>query len=344
MIPLRYLPHSLATLALLALGATGAMAARKDTPPALADFDKLTGTRPGKCEAAPDPAYARMGEPTLRQCAWSQRLEMQYWKSIPAPEATCLPPAAIAWHRLSSRTPGGAPPWSKDWTGQARVAGSGELQQAVAVWQAADGSWSAVAWRWRPSDRPDTRAWQQAHWDPVAKAAQAVNAGNPAPASSPLLDAWLAGTNGKPRILEGDTWRWASDKTCMVLRTAGIGQGQLHLPYSRDDSRLEQRTAMQVQLARRFPAAEWLQPFTLLDPATAGTRSGAKFIAVWREGAAIQGQLWIPLRDNAGIVRARIGTDAPRQGPHADDVAAQRAALVERELKTLAQAWEARHE
>jgi hypothetical protein len=346
MIPNRFFPHSLAALALLALAATAGPAAarkeaRKDAPPALADFGALTGTRPGTCSATIDPAYARMGQPALRQCAWSQRLEMLYWKSIPAPAGTCLPPAAIAWHRLMAGVAAGAPPWNRDWTGQARVAGSDALQQAVALWQAGDGSWSAAAWRWRPAEKPATRAWQAGHWSKVAEAARALDAGNPAPGSSALLEAWLAASNGKPRILEGDTWRWVSENTCLALRTAGISQGQLHLPYSRDDARLEQRTAMQVQLARRFPAARWLQPFTLLEPAVPGTRSGAKFYAVWREGAAIQGQLWIPLRDDGGVVRARIGTDAPPRGPHAEEIAARRAALVARELKTLAHAWEA---
>jgi hypothetical protein len=357
MIPHRFLPHSLANLVLLALAAAGQAAAaskvvHKDAPPPLADFGTLTGTRPGACTAPFDPAYASMGQPALRQCAWSQRLEMLYWKSIPAPAGTCLPPAAIAWHRLTSTVPGsaqaGAPAWNRDWTGQARVAGGDALQQALAVWQAGDGSWSAVAWRWRPAEKPATRDWQAAHWNKVVQTAQAINTGNPAPPHvsppSPLLEAWLAASNGKPRILEGDTWRWVSDKTCLVLRTAGISQGQLHLPYSRDDARLEQRTAMQVQLARRFPAAEWVQPFTLLEPASPGTRSGAKFIAVWREGPAIQGQLWIPLSDGGGLVRARIGTDAPPRGPHAEALATQRAALVERELKALAHAWETRHE
>lgn len=349
MIPHRFPPRLLATLALLALAATAGQAAprkdvRKDAPPALADVNTLTGTRPGACAVPADTAYARMGQPALRQCAWSQRLEMQYWKDIPAPAGTCLPPAAIAWHRLVASVQAGAPAWNKGWTGQARVAGKDALRQAVAVWQAADGSWSAVAWRWRPAEKPATRDWQAAHWNKVVETAQAINAGNPAPPSSPLLEAWLAGSNGKPRILEGDTWRWVSDNSCLVIRTAGISQGQLHLPYSRDDARLEQRTAMQVQLARRFPAAEWLQPFTLLEPADPASRSGAKFIAVWREGAAIQGQLWIPLRDGGGIVRARIGTDAPPRGPHAEELAAQRAAVVERELKTLAHAWETRHE
>jgi hypothetical protein len=97
---------------------------------------------------------------------------------------------------------------------------------------------------------------------------------------------------------------------------------------------------MQVQLARRYPDAEWLQPFTLLDPARPGERTGAKFIAIWKEGRSVTGQLWIPLRDNAGIVRARIVSDLT---PAPSD-AKQRAAVIEGELTALAHAWEVRHE
>jgi hypothetical protein len=64
-----------------------------------------------------------------------------------------------------------------------------------------------------------------------------------------------------------------------------------------------------VLLARRFPEAEWLRPFTLIEPAIAGDRTGAKFLAVWKLDTAIHGQLWMPLRGAAGIVRARISSE-----------------------------------
>ena len=345
---------SLALLAgALALGAATASAApkahspaaRKDAPPAIADFDKLSGAHGRACEAPPDPGLAAMGQPSQRQCAWSGRIEMQYWRAIPAPAGACLPPAAIAWHRLATTAQTSPPPWNAAWNGQAQVGGNDARQQALAVWRAGDGSWSAVLWRWQPSPKPDTRTWQEAHWKDLVQAAQAISAANPAPAPSSLLQAWLDATAARPRVLEGDSWLWVAQNSCLSMQTEGIGQAKLHLPYSRDDARLEQRSAMQVQLARRLPEARWLHPFDLLDPAVPGARSSAKFIAVWKQGSAVKGQLWMPLRDDGGVVRARI-TSQLVQTPAArfDDAVKAHAELLEHELTALAHAWEARHE
>jgi len=343
---LRLLAGALALCAILPLPSHAA--GRKPAPPktpAIADFTALSGSRPGDCAAPFDPALAGMGEPTMRRCAWSQRVEMLYWHSIPAPTATCLPPAAIAWHRLARAIHTDAPPWSNAWSGRTVAVGTAAAQQLAAIWKNDDGQWSAALWRWQPSDKPDTRAWQTGHWNDVMQTAHAIDAVNPLPAASPLFVAWRDASSGKPRVLDGDTWRWVADKTCLRLETAGISQTRIHLPYSRDDARLEQRSGMQVQLARRFPKAEWLQPFTLLDPARPGERTGAKFIAVWREGRSINGQLWMPLRDGAGIVRARIVSDlAPATPERQPDAAQQRAAIIGRELTALAHAWEVRNE
>lgn len=332
----------------LALGAACAAAApnkraaRKDAPPAVADFSKLSGAYARACDAPADPRLAAMGQPSVRQCAWSGRIEMQYWRTIPAPAGACLPPAAIAWQRLATTAQTSPAAWNAAWTGQALAAGNDSLQQALALWRGADGNWSAVLWRWEPSPRLDTRAWQQGHWKDVAAAVQAMGAPNRAPAASPLLQAWLDATASQPRVLDGGNWRWVAQHSCLSMQTANIGQAQLHLPYSRDDSRLEQRAAMQVQLARRFPNADWLTPFTLLDPATPGKRSSAKFIAVWKEGGTLEGQLWIPLREDGGVVRARLTSELGAM--HGEDAVKHRAELLEQQLTALAYAWEARHE
>ncbi|WP_152594594.1 hypothetical protein [Massilia sp. BSC265] len=322
-----------------------AAAGRTPAAPAVADFTELSGTRAGTCAAPVEPALAPMGTPALRHCAWSQRLEMLYWQDVPANPNTCLPAAAIAWHRLGAGVGAVLRPWSAAWSGQSLLVQTGGMVQAGMVWRQEGGQWSVVLWRWRPSDRIPTRHWQAGHWKNIAGAVRAIDAANPEPSRTPLMTAWLDATNGKPRLLAADSWRWVSDGACLDLRSASLGQAQMHLPHSRDDARLEQRSAMQLLLARRFPGAEWLRNFSLIEPAISGDRTGAKFLAVWREGATVSGQLWIPLRDEGGIVRARISSELPAAtGAALQEAARARAVLLERELGKLAHAWEARHE
>lgn len=311
-------------------------------PAPIVDFAGLSGARARSCDAPIDPHLAALGAPDERRCAWSGRVELDTWHGLGTPHGACLSAPALAWHRLNAAAGTQAPPWSAGWNAQARLTGGAAEQVAFAVWRDADGSWSAARWRWNPAEKADTRAWESAHWQDVVRTAGALAAANPAPPPSPLYQAWLDASNGKPRALDGDAWRWTSQATCFTLRTSGIGQAQLQLPWSRDDARLEQRTGMQVQLARRFPQAAWLTPFTLLDPALPAKRTGAKFVAVWQDGSNVQGQLWIPLKDGAGVLRARIAASLPA---HAGADAAKRlGALAERELTAIAHAWEARHE
>ncbi|MFC0252093.1 hypothetical protein [Massilia consociata] len=337
-------------------------AKRGAATPAVADFRGLSGSFPASCSTPLDVALSGMGEPALRRCAWSQHLELLYWQSVPDVPNSCLPTPAIAWHRLGATAGATLPPWNGSWAGQSLFAQNSALHHAGAVWRQPDGQWSAALWRWRPSSRLATREWQAGHWNtilqgvrsagtvgvPVADRAGPANAAASAPTwQSPLMSAWLEASRGKPRMVEPDAWRWVADRACLSMRSAGIGQSQLHLPYSRDDARLEQRSAMQVQLVRRYPAAEWLQPFTLIEPAAPGARSGAKFLALWKEGKTVHGQLWITMRDEGGILRARISSDVPvnaAAGGAGAETVKQRAALIERELTALAHAWEAHHE
>ncbi|MEH6437723.1 hypothetical protein [Massilia sp. DD77] len=332
----------------LAHAGVNKQAADKQAVPAAADFKALSGSYPRECAAPAAPALSGLGQPSLRRCAWSAHLEMLYWATVPAPAAAnaCLPPSALAWHQLARSVTSAVPPWNNAATGQALLtnAGNAGLQQAAAVWRNPDGQWSAVLWRWEPSSKAATRAWQAAHWNEIAGAVRALDAGKLA-TPSPLLQAWLAASKDKPRALDGSTWRWLEDGACLSLQTAVNTQARLHLPHSRDDARQEQRSAMQVQLARRFPNAEWLQPFTLLEPGVAGARTGAKFVAVWKEANAVQGRLWIPLPKDGGIVRAHLVSSVPAgSSARAQELTKQRAALIERELNALAHAWEALHE
>ncbi|MBQ5940971.1 hypothetical protein [Massilia sp. AB1] len=330
----------------LTLPSVHAAATKQEAAPAAAEFKELSGSYPRECSAPVSASLAPLGQPSVRQCAWSGHVEMLYWASVPAPAAGCLTPAALAWHQLARSVTTAIPPWNNAAAGQALLTnpGTAGMQQAAAVWRQPDGQWSAVLWRWEPSSRAATRAWQAGHWNDVANAVRALDAGKLA-APSALLQAWLASSKDKPRLLDGGTWRWLADGACLNLQTAVNAQARLHLPHSRDDARQEQRSAMQVQLARRFPNAEWLQPFTLLEPGVPGARTGAKFVAVWKEANAVQGRLWIPLPKDGGIVRAHVTTAAPvGNSERAQEITKQRAALIERELSALAHAWEASHE
>ncbi|WP_288380216.1 hypothetical protein [uncultured Massilia sp.] len=324
------------------LASTAAAAPRKPAVAPLADFTALSGSYPSSCTGPLDPALGGLGAPGIRRCAWSQRVEMLHWRTVPNAGNACLPAPALAWHRLGAgmRTP--IAPWSAAWPAQSVLSEQGGVTQAAALWRGEDGQWSAVLWRWLPAERAATRNWQAAHWNDVAQAVRASAAGARAAPTSPLLAAWEDASRGKPRLREPDAARWIADGACLNLQTAGIGQARLHLPHSRDDVRQEQRSAMQVQLARRYPDADWLQSFALVEPNTPGARTGAKFLAVWREGTTVNGQLWITLPGEEGIVRARVSSVLA--AARSDDTAKTRAALIQRELTALAHAWEVRHE
>ena len=135
----------------------------------------------------------------------------------------------------------------------------------------------------------------------------------------------------------GDVWRWQADTLCLRADLPGLGAPVLQLPYSLDDSRLEQRAAMQLHLARRFPKASWLTPFRLLAYAPQN-KGGAKFYAVWTEDGLLKGQLWMPTKGEGALVRVRLDTPLPAARA-SQPAAASAAALIERELAALATGW-----
>ncbi len=214
---------------------------------------------------------------------------------------------------------------------------------------APNGQWQATEWRWTPSLRAATRRWQEGRWKLLVARAEQIRAAALVPHTAPegrllrhVLEANLAN-----RVSEiGDQrWQWNAEGFCLRVDAAGPGQQIMQLPYTVDDSRLEQRAAMQLQLSRRYPNATWLTDFTLV-PAAARARGGAKFYAVWLEQATLKGQLWIPTKADGPLVRLRITTTLPVNGggPPASSTIERAHQVVTRELTGLASRWASQYE
>ncbi len=310
-----------------------------------ADFAALARQRPWACAPAPAPGPNVpdwQAEPAA--CAWQDRLRMRRWtgRGGMAPHA-CVSAQALwwAWARAGGAAPAAQPKaWRAGWQSQVRIDEAGSEKRIVIIRSLAGATWSVTEWRWTPSERPATRRWQEGRWKLLAE--RAAQLGQPAEAAQgtrearmlrAVLDANLGPRAGE---ISGDILKWQADGLCLEVDGAAPGQQQLQLSYNADDSRLEQRAAMQLQLARRYPKAAWLTPFSLV-PAAPQVRSGAKFYAIWQEAGVVAGQLWMPARAGGPLVRLRITTPLAPARPDAGAGAARQ--LVERELMALAARW-----
>jgi hypothetical protein len=344
----------LATL-LMAAAASPAHASRSPRKPAsrpdlLRDFAALAQNRPRACNAGPTASVPAAGWHLERdECAWQNLLRVRRWSIADGVEAGKCASAQARWWAWSL-PPGQSQAWQAAWTGQSRQDETGPVKRIVVVQRAAGGLWSATEWRWTPSAREATRRWQQGRWNMLAALAVKLRQGGSTVAGpreiQMLQAAWENNLGGRAGEIGNEigsqTWRWSSDGLCLRTEAIELGQPQFHLSFSAEDGRLEQRAAMQLQLARRYPKAVWLTPFRLV-PAGPQASGGAKFDAVWTEGAEVKGQLWIPTRGDGPVVRLRIKTSltGAQPGPAAIALAAQ---AVERELIAIARRWSALHE
>ncbi|MES2756658.1 MAG: hypothetical protein V4693_04720 [Pseudomonadota bacterium] len=332
---------------------TSAAGPRREPRPAAADiatdFKALAQQRPWKCAAQPSGDVPRTRwEAAAPECAWQNRLRMRSWSGPGGARPGMCVGAQAQWWAWARRA--GAPTaWRTSWEGHSIVDESGPEKRIVILRRLPGGDWNVTEWRWNPSTRAATRRWQEGRWKLLAERASQLRAPAPAP-QGPLearmlgsvLDANLGARAGE---VAGQTWQWQGDGLCLTVDAVGLGQQIMQLPYAIDDSRREQRAAMQLQLARRYPKATWLTDFTLV-PAAAHARGGAKFYAVWLEQATLKGQLWIPTRGDGPLVRVRITTALPpAPGGQADPQAVARGAqAMQRELMGLASRWAAQHE
>jgi hypothetical protein len=353
--------HALLCTVVLLLGSfAGADASAKThrrvaaQPDLVADFAALAQNRPRRCVAADPPGAAPAGwKLEFNQCAWQSRLRMRRWIAPdPVPPTGCVSGQARFWAWARGDTalaPGQPLAWRAHWGAHSLDDGSGAEKRIVVLQRAGSGQWSATEWRWNPSPREATRRWQEGRWKLLAALSDGLRQPAGAAAGPPenlmLLSVWEHNLGARAGEIGGEIWRWQRDGLCLRSDPVGLGQQQLHIPYSFDDGRLEQRAAMQLQLARRYPKAVWLTPFRLIPAAPHG-RGGAKFDAVWIENAEIKGQLWIPTKGDGPVVRLRINATLPAAAGAAPNQAAvaRAAETVERELAALAQRWNAEHE
>ena len=275
---------------------------------------------------------------------------MRHWRGQgDVTPATCVSAQAHwwTWARIDARAASNAPPaWRTNWSAQSVVSDSGPEKRIVIIRRLVSGEWSATEWRWNPSARAATRRWQERRWQLLAARAAQLRQ-TPEPEYGPpearvlrtVLEDYLGSHSGE---INSHTWQWKADGLCLQVNAVGLGKPLMQLPYSVDDSRLEQRAAMQLQLARRYPKAIWLSSFSLV-PASPHARGGAKFYALWLEDAVLKGQLWIPTKGGGPLVRLRITTALPVAS--GDQAAIERARqLVQRELMGLAARWTDQHD
>jgi hypothetical protein len=317
-------------------------------------FRDLAQQRPWTCAAQAEDVVPRTGwAGGVAECAWQNRLRMRHWSGTAgAATNACISSQAQWWAWLRAASPAAArasAAWRSTWASQSFIDERGVEQRIVIVRRLLSGEWSVTEWRWNPSARAATRRWQEDRWKLLAARAEQLRA--PVEAQyGPLEARMLRGVldlHLANRVSEigSQTWRWQADGLCLNVDAVGLGQQIMQLPYSADDSRMEQRAAMQLQLARRYPKAVWLAEFGLV-PAAARARGGAKFQALWIEHASLNGQLWIPTRGNGPLVRLRVTTALPvaAGGQAKPQDIARAEQVVQQELTGLASRWAAEHE
>jgi len=306
------------------------------------DFTYLTQMRPRLCAGLPASDFSTpdwQGNGAL--CAWRDRISMRSWTARTPDAEPCVSPAAVWWRRVQEQA--AAVPvavWDRTWLAQRIAFDADGILHLATIERGVDGQWTAREWRWNPSDRAATRRWQQGRWDLLLAASMALRpepAGRAAPQwQGAITAAWMQSIGRAPAEIVGDQWRWSAAGRCLYIDSVGVSEGGLQVPYQIEDSRLEQRSAMQVLLARRHPGAVWLKTFSLLDDTPKRKDGSARFFAVWREQDTVRGQLWIPTRKNGPVHQLRLSTQLLPAGMDGAGAAAA-AQAVEQALRRINQ-------
>ncbi|HWW73033.1 MAG TPA: hypothetical protein VN089_24065 [Duganella sp.] len=268
---------------------------------------------------------------------------MQRWVADAITLPSCISTPAAWWHWRGASD---SPPWNAGWRRQAiapETVGENDVRRIILLARAGDGRWVATEWRWTPPSRAATRAWEQRRWQQLRREVLVVNdAGAEMAAPPALLDIWRRNLHGRPGERDGSALVWQAGQQCLRLVAAsGQDEPDMPLPYAREDSRLEQRAAIQVQLMRASPGATWPAPFRMIPPSLPQQRS-ATYAAIVRRGNLLVGRLWLPGVTEQALLRARL--EVPLVAPPGSVAETRVVSLLDRELAALAALWTADHE
>jgi len=312
------------------------------------DFRTLAQQRPWACQPLASAAAGPLWPEEESACAWQNRLHIQRWRWNGADTPSCLSRQARWWSWAQAGLPPGAPRsvWDARWTAQTLHMTTGSEERLLILRRDGQNGWEASEWRWNPNPRPATRRWQEGRWKALLEAASqpqyrsAAADGPEAARMRPVLRKLLG---ARPGEMRPEGLNLESAGLCLQASNPLPGRPKLHLSYSPNDSRLEQRAAMHLQLSRQYPNAKWLTQFKMLDM-PANLPSGAKFLATWVEDGQVVGQLWMPAKDDAATVRVRVTTRLPQHEGDGMAAAARARPVIEHELDAIAMQWAAAYE
>ncbi|MET0982987.1 MAG: hypothetical protein ABWY02_12865 [Telluria sp.] len=315
-------------------------------PDALDDLRALAQQRPWTCRE-PGTVQVRSAWPNGKaECAWQNRLRKHSWSWSDGAPSSCISRQARWWNWAQAGLPPAAlrSVWDRRWSTQTLRFAVGGEERLLLLARGGDDQWHATEWRWNPNPRPATRRWQERRWKVLVESAARHQppASAVQPEATPAQPVFRRVLGARPGELGPAGLALEAAGLCLTVGNPLPGQARLPLSYSPNDSRLEQRAAMHLQLSRQHPDAKWLTPFKMLDM-PANLPSGAKFLATWVEGTALNSQLWMPSKNNAATVRLRASIRLPR-GPDNPATLWQARQAVERELGAIAVQWAAAYE
>jgi hypothetical protein len=317
-------------------------------PDLVGDFRALAQQRPRECPPSASAESAPVWPGGTTECAWQNRLRKQSWSWSYAGAPGCISRQARWWTQAQAGVPPAAARsvWDRRWTVQTLHIGSGDERRLLVLERDRKDQWLATEWRWTPNPRPATRRWQEARWELLLESAarhQGKSAAADTPDAARMQPVFRRVLGRRPGELGQDGLTLEAAGLCLHASNPLPGQTTLALSYSANDSRLEQRAAMHLQLSRLHPNAKWLTQFRMLAM-PANRPGGAKFLATWIEGGQLKSQLWMPAKGDAATVRVLVSAALPRGRDELEAALPKAKQIVERETEAIALDWAATHE